>query len=887
MSGRRAAFKVAAKNAFRNRKRTIFLVLLVAVPVALGIVVAGITRASNFTPQERSQLEMGTADVLMQAQGGADLVSWLYENTHQIDPAARLTDFRRTGVTLENFESGVATDLDIDDPLTEGMLVLLEGDTPKNPGEAAISPRVAENMGLEIGDRVEFERLEVGELEVVGIVSEPIAKSDETVLLWPDALAGAVESSTVLIETENPEATYSQLEELWQSDGRQDFWPEPAVVPKPEELEFIDDQFYVYLTEAEIQELVEVARSDPEGGVGVIHDRAFEMYLDSGGPAAAVNLYGDTRDRRMSQGGVEGNSAIVSTVASTTLLIVVAFVTGAAFAAGTRRRLREIGLLSAGGASQKHVRTIVIGEGLTIGLLGAGIGVLLGVAVLFFGRPILHDFVTKLITGIGVGLSDIAGPVGVAMVSVLVAVWIPARTASKVPTTTALQGRMPASPPGRWTIPGGIFASAVGLLLIVVSIASSSNFSAALVAIGGVMVVGGVAMLASPILAGVSKLADHVPALARLVLRDSGRHRTRSAVAVAAIMVILLAPAISLTMAETSRHQELLYGLPEPSNHLLVTGTYQEGGAVAPLTQSDIDAVADVVPHRDFVAFETLSVAANTREQMEVEANRDEMRSTIQMGSSSGNTVAVASAGLVAALADDRVADAIDSGQIVVLGVESEETTVSIDYEQRPALELAVPVVRLEMPRILIPPPMAGQYADAESRQMALFIMDGPLTDEQRAELNATVDVQTAGGRDYMDAATVYTIGAGVTLLAVLIVISLVTAVSAAEVDEDISTIVAVGAPGSLRKRFLGLLTGYQTLIGALLAVPLGLGLMKAFTSAQQAFYIGTFGQLSSSKLFIPWGQLAGLVLVIPVVVGVLTWISTRSASVRPLRRVT
>lgn len=886
MSGRRAAFKVAAKNAFRNRKRTIFLVLLVAVPVALGVVVAGIVRASNFTSEERAQLEMGTADVLIQAQGGTDVVSWLYDNAHQIDPAARLTDFRRTGVTLENFESGLATDLDIGDPLTEGMLVLLEGDTPKTPGEAAISPRVAENKGLEIGDRVEFERLEVGELEVVGIVSEPIAKSDETVLLWPDALVGAVDSSTVLIETENPEATYSQLEELWQSEGRQNFWPEPAVVSKPEELEFVDDQFYVYLTEAEIEELVEVARSDPEGGVGVIHDRAFEMYLDSGGPAAAVNLHGDTRDRRMGQGGVEGNSAIVSTVASTTLLIVVAFVTGAAFAAGTRRRLREIGLLSAGGASQKHVRTIVIGEGLTIGLLGAGIGVLLGVAVLFFGRPILHDFVTKLITGIGVGLSDIAGPVGVALVSVLVAVWIPARTASKVPTTTALQGRMPASPPGRWTIPGGLFASAVGLLLIVVSIASTSNFSAALVAIGGVMVVGGVAMLASPILAGVSKLANDVPALARLVLRDSGRHRTRSAVAVAAIMVILLAPAISLIMAETSRHQELLYGLPEPPNHLLVSGVLQEGGAVTPLTQSDIEAVAQVVPHRELATFETLSVAANTREQMEVEANRDEMRSTIQLGSLQ-NTVAVANEGLVAALADDRVAAAIDSGQIVVLGVESEETTVSIDYEQRPALELAVPVVRHEMPRILIPPSLAGQYADAETRQMALFVMDRPLTNEERSELNATVGVQTAGGRDYMDAATVYTIGAGVTLLAVLIVISLVTAVSAAEVDEDIGTIVAVGAPGSIRKRFLGLLSGYQTLIGAVLAVPLGLGLMKAFTSAQDAFYIGTFGQLSSSRLFVPWGQLAGLVLVIPMVVGLLTWISTRSARVRPLRRVT
>ncbi|MFP4554712.1 MAG: FtsX-like permease family protein, partial [Actinomycetota bacterium] len=827
MTGRRAAFKVAWKTAIRNRKRTIFLVLLVAVPVALGVVVAGITRASNFTPTERTQLEMGTADIQMQPQGGEEVVSWIYENTAEFDPEARLTDFRRTGVVLEDFESGIATDLDFEDSLTEGMLILLEGQAPRSSGEAAVSPRVADNMDLEIGDRVEFDRLDVGELEIVGMVSEPIADSDRTVLLWPGALEGTAEFSTVLIGTEDADAVWSQLMERWDTTGQQEFWPEPAVEPKPEELEFLDDQVYVFLTETEVEELVELARSDP-GNVRAVHDRAFEMYRNRG-PAASAELHGDTRERFMSQGGVEGNPAIVSTAASTIFLIVVAFITGAAFAAGTRRRLREIGLLSAGGASRKHVRTTVVGEGLTIGLAGSALGVLLGIAVLFFGRPILHDFVTKAITGIGVSLSDIAGPVLVALLAVLLAVSIPARTASKVPTTTALQGRMPASPPRRWIVPAGLAASAVGLVLIAVSIASTSNFSGAVVAAGGAMVVGGVAMLASPILAGASKLADHVSATGRLVLRDSGRHRTRSAVAVAAIMVVLLAPAILVTMAETSRHQELLDGLPEPSNQLLVYGSFQPGGFQAPLEDQQIDTVAGIVPSRDQATFETLSVHTRTREQMEIDAVRDEMRSTVTVGSQE-NAVAVANGDLTEALGDSRVAEAIDDGQIVVLGIEEKDTTVSIDHEELPAVELPVATVRHAMPRVLIPPEMAGQYEDAETGQLALFILDRPLTDEDRAELHATLDVQTSGGREHMDAATVYTIGAGVTLLAVLIVISLVTAVSAAEVDQDMRTIVAVGAPGSFRKRFLGLLTGYQTLIGALLAVPLGLALIKAFT---------------------------------------------------------
>ncbi len=73
---------------------------------------------------------------------------------------------------------------------------------------------------------------------------------------------------------------------------------------------------------------------------------------------------------------------------------------------------------------------------------------------------------------------------------------------------------------------------------------------------------------------------------------------------------------------------------------------------------------------------------------------------------------------------------------------------------------------------------------------------------------------------------------------------------SAAEVDEGLATIVAVGAPGSFRRRFVALLTGYQTLLVATLAIPLGLGLIKAFTSARQSFYKGAFGQLSNC--FVP-----------------------------------
>jgi hypothetical protein len=124
-------------------------------------------------------------------------------------------------------------------------------------------------------------------------------------------------------------------------------------------------------------------------------------------------------------------------------------------------------------------------------------------------------------------------------------------------------------------------------------------------------------------------------------------------------------------------------------------------------------------------------------------------------------------------------------------------------------------------------------------------------------------------------------------LVVVLIVVALVTAVSAAEVDHEVRTIVAVGAPGSIRRRFLGLLTGYQTLVAMALAVPLGLGLVWVFSSAASYISAGPFGVVDSSMVIVPWPWLLSFAVLLPIVIGLLTLASVRSAPVTPPRRAT
>jgi hypothetical protein len=891
MKGERAAFKVGVKNALRNRRRTLFLLLLVAVPVALGVVVAGIVRATNLTPDQRVQVELGNAAarVWVGADRG-DVLTWVRTAVEGLDPSVETVEFRETGLRSRQLGFARVSDVDITNPITKGMLLVLDGEPPTHDGEVALSPAVAERLDVGIGDEIDLSDLELGALRVVGLVSEPLASSDARLLLSPGALERAdIDSGvSVLIGGDGADQIAQGLQDLWYGEGQQLFWPTPAVDPKPEALDEIPDDLYVFLTADQVAELVELAANTDSGETfGLLNERAWEMvYVYGRAPADSVDIYVESRSDLLRQSSFESNVPLLSTGAAAVLLIEVAFVAGAAFAAGTRRRLREIGLLGVNGASEGQVRVTVLGEGLAIAVAGSLVGALVGVVLFAVGRPLIQPRVSLTITGVGIELTDVLGPIVVALLSVAFAVWLPARTAGRVPVTAALQGRMPAAAPRRWTVPAGVAAAGLGAALMTVALGSvAADLANAFVALGCVLTVGGVALLASPILAGLTRLADRVPATGRLVVRDSGRHRTRASVAAAAIMVTLLGPVIGITLAAMAANQSLVNGLPEPTDQILLMNA--EGPTfsdVRPITVEDVDAVTAILPTKSAAVFETIEMSVRTQE----EADRDtapQRVATVGLGSLP-DRVAIATDDLLATIGDDRVSAAVRAGNIVVLGVEDDPTVIYFVGSERPAVEYAVPVLTREMPRVLVPPAAAAQYADQERRMMALIRLQRAPTSQELERLGSLrLSISRSFGS--ITGGSAYLILAGVTLGVVLIVIALVTAVSAAEVDEELRTIVAVGAPGSFRRRFLGLLTSYQTFIAALLALPLGLGLIKVFTAAHRAYYEGPFGEVDGSDMVFSWPQLAGIVIGIPVLVGVLTAVSVRSAPVIPPRRVT
>ena len=69
MSGRRAAYRVAWKNTTRNKKRTFYLVLLIAVPVMVSAMTSVVVGAGYVSPEEQASLDFGAANVKLEQWG--------------------------------------------------------------------------------------------------------------------------------------------------------------------------------------------------------------------------------------------------------------------------------------------------------------------------------------------------------------------------------------------------------------------------------------------------------------------------------------------------------------------------------------------------------------------------------------------------------------------------------------------------------------------------------------------------------------------------------------------------------------------------------------------------------------------------------------------------
>ena len=246
--------------------------------------------------------------------------------------------------------------------------------------------------------------------------------------------------------------------------------------------------------------------------------------------------------------GDQSIAVAIGTTALTGLIgLQVILVIATAFTVGRRRRAREFGQLITVGADARHLRRLAVTEGFVLGGLGAALGIAVGAIVAQIGVS-QNWWGDGNIFQAGVRFSpvDWLGPVVIGMLAAVLAAWWPVRKIADAPLAAGALANVPSARPAAY-IPklGALLAIGGVLALAAVTLVSRSIFYTAgpLMALFAILATFlGLLVLIGTILSWVGRRADQLPLLARLVVRNADRHRNRSWLVVGAFILTIGIP---------------------------------------------------------------------------------------------------------------------------------------------------------------------------------------------------------------------------------------------------------------------------------------------------------------------------------------------------------
>jgi putative ABC transport system permease protein len=236
-----------------------------------------------------------------------------------------------------------------------------------------------------------------------------------------------------------------------------------------------------------------------------------------------------------SRGSDHNASTLVTFAVATVFLLLASLIAAAGFAVVAQRRLRQVGVLAAVGATPKHVRFVLMGNGAIVGALAALCGTIAGVALWFVAAPAFESAVDHRIARFSLPWGQLALTVAFAILGAIAAAWWPGRSVARLPIMSALSGRPPKPRPAR-------HAAITAALLIGAGIgclALSDRDRAPLIVAGIVATIAGCLLLGPPAISIFGRLAGRLSIAPRLALRDLVRYRARSGAALAAVTLAL------------------------------------------------------------------------------------------------------------------------------------------------------------------------------------------------------------------------------------------------------------------------------------------------------------------------------------------------------------
>jgi putative ABC transport system permease protein len=222
-------------------------------------------------------------------------------------------------------------------------------------------------------------------------------------------------------------------------------------------------------------------------------------------------------------------------VAITLAMALVGLVAAAGFLVVAERRQRQLGLLAAIGATERHLRLVMLATGAIVGAIAAVVGALVGIAGWILAAPAIGTAAGHRIDRYHLPWELIASCMLMAIVMATAAAWWPARAMARLPVISALSGRptRPASVHRSTALAGGLLV--LGVLGLAFSQPAADHVRPPLLVGGVVAVVLGVVLAAPLAIRALAAPAARLPLAGRLALRDLLRYQARAAAALAAV----------------------------------------------------------------------------------------------------------------------------------------------------------------------------------------------------------------------------------------------------------------------------------------------------------------------------------------------------------------
>lgn len=547
---------------------------------------------------------------------------------------------------------------------------------------------------------------------------------------------------------------------------------------------------------------------------------------------------GDTGRIVGSRGNVPESlvASMLTLVVSTVVMFLIALIGAASFAVIAQRRLPQLGMMAAVGATEKHLRLTMVATGAATGLVAGVVGGVLGLGGWLALAPRMEQPLGFRIDAFHVPWWLLLVGILLAVVTATAAAWWPGRTMSRIPPVVALSGR----PPRPVALDRSALLAAAFVIGGVICLATGSNVTrgsattvqVVLIVVGTLGLIAGVLMFSPLAIRAVARGAARAPVAARLALRDLGRYQGRSGAALAAIGLALGIPVAIFASAAAAENNQGPGNLA--ANQLLIRASDVDGpfipepSAIANL-QSGVDELAAALDHPTVVGLDAAVVPGTTTPQGFTGIPAVSVVRPVDHGFADLGIVYVTSPGLLAEygsggrqLAADTDVVTSRIGDVRVLG------EVALPGDKRPETRL-LPVpghlaaTYTSLPVALISPErLAAHGWQAAPSGRWLIREQHPITAAEltQARLIAARYGLTVEHRNHPAALANLRLGAVVVgMLVALGILAMTVGLIRAESAGELRTLTATGATSSTRRAITATTAGALAALGALLGI--------------------------------------------------------------------